>query len=62
MPVLDKEFLNIQATIEFEFTLKRIRDMIKTNSHILVPFEQYGRPKKVLPTFISCIFYAKTNK
>ena len=52
----------MQATIEFEFTLKRIRDMIQTNSHILVPFEQYGRPKKVLPTFISCIFYAKANK
>ena len=28
MPVLSKEFLDIQATIECRFTLKRIRDMI----------------------------------
>ena len=27
-PVLSKEFLDIQATIECRFTLKRVRDMI----------------------------------
>ena len=31
-PVLSKEFLDIQATIECEFTLKRVRDMIRTYS------------------------------
>ena len=30
--VLTKEFLDIQATIEFKFTLKRVRDMIITYS------------------------------
>ena len=34
MTALNKEFLDIQATIECEFTLKRIRDMIKTYSYI----------------------------
>ena len=31
-PVLSKKFLNIQATIECKFTLKRIRGMIITFS------------------------------
>ena len=30
MPVSSKEFLDIQATIECGFTLKRVCDMIKT--------------------------------
>ena len=29
-PVSNKEFLDIQATIESRFTLKRLRDMIRT--------------------------------
>ena len=33
-PVLRKEFLDIQATIERRFTLKRIRDMIRTYSQL----------------------------
>ena len=32
MPVSSKEFLDIQATIEYGFTLKRVRDMIKKYS------------------------------
>ena len=32
MPVLSKEFLDIQETIECGFTLKRVCDMIRTNS------------------------------
>ena len=32
MPVLSKEFLEIQGTIECGFTLKCVRDMIRTNS------------------------------
>ena len=31
-PALSKEFLDIQATIECEFTLKCVRDMIRTYS------------------------------
>ena len=30
-------------------------------SHVLVPFEQYGRPKKNLLTSFLCIFYRKTK-
>ena len=33
-PVLSEEFLDIQATIECGFTLKRVRDMIRTYSQI----------------------------
>ena len=33
-PASSKEFLDIQATIECGFTLKRVRDMIKTYSQI----------------------------
>ena len=28
MPVSSKEFLKFQATIEYRFTLKRVRDMV----------------------------------
>ena len=35
-PASSKEFLDIQATIECGFTLKRVRDMIKTYSLILL--------------------------
>ena len=31
-PASSKEFLDIQATIECEFTLKRVRDMTRTYS------------------------------
>ena len=34
-PVLSKEFLDIQATIECRFALKRVRHMIITYIHIL---------------------------
>ena len=33
-PVSMKEFLDIQATIECGFTLKRVRDMIRTYSQM----------------------------
>ena len=33
-PASSKEFLDIQATIECGFTLKRVRDMTKTYSQI----------------------------
>ena len=32
MPVLSKDFIDIQATIECGFTLKLVRDMIKAFS------------------------------
>ena len=34
MPVSSKDFLNIQATIECEFTLKQVRGMVRTYSQI----------------------------
>ena len=34
-PASSKEFLDIQATIECGFTLKRVRDMIKTYNEVL---------------------------
>ena len=33
-PALNKEFLDIQATIEYGFTLKRVRDMTRTYSQM----------------------------
>ena len=35
-PASSKEFLDIQATIECGFTLKRVRDMIKTYSDVII--------------------------
>ena len=35
-PASSKEFLDIQATIECGFTLKRVRDMTRTYSHTLL--------------------------
>ena len=37
-PASSKEFLDIQATIECEFTLKRVRDMTRTNSRKFTGF------------------------
>ena len=34
VPASSKEFLDIQATIECGFTLKRVRDLIKTYSQM----------------------------
>ena len=33
-PALSREFLDIQATIEYGFTLKRVHDMIRTYSQL----------------------------
>ena len=40
-PVSSKEFLDIQATIECGFTLKRVRDMTKTYSYRIVCINDY---------------------
>ena len=34
MPILSKEFVDIQANIECGFSLKRVRDMIRTYNQI----------------------------
>ena len=48
-PVSSKEFLDIQATIECRFTLKRVRDMIRTYSHQFVALiDMYLQGKKQL--------------
>ena len=38
MPALSKEFLDIQATIDYGFTLKYVRDMIRTYSQVALLF------------------------
>ena len=45
VPVSSKEFLNIQATIERRFILKRVRDMIVTYNN--KSFRQVSWGKKV---------------
>ena len=37
-PVSIKEFLDIQSTTEWGFTLKRVCDMIRTYSHFFISF------------------------
>ena len=65
-PVSSKEFLDIQATIEPGFTLKRVRDMIRTYSHLgkifaehkLIDFKrQPSNLKRLL-----CSSYLSSNK
>ena len=46
MPVSSKEFFDIQANIEWGFTLKCVRDMIKTYNHYL--FDLFFDCKKAL--------------
>ena len=41
-PASSKEFLDIQATIECGFTLKRVRDMIKTYSQCTVQISTHN--------------------
>ena len=41
-PASSKEFLDIQATIECGFALKRVRDMTRTYSQIKKSFRKYG--------------------
>ena len=41
MPALSKEFLEIQATIECGFTLKRVRDVTGTYSWMIVVQKKY---------------------
>ena len=64
-PVSSKEFLDIQATIECRFTLKRVREMIRTyypmhrtdkysqHSSIIWPVSLNGRvPLRILSQFL----------
>ena len=48
VPASSKEFLDIQATIECEFTLKRVLDMIKTYSHKPFFWQHESGQKKVV--------------
>ena len=43
-PASSKEFLDIQATIECGFTLKRVRDMTRTYSQILMMSAKMATP------------------
>ena len=42
-PALSKEFLDIQATIECGFALKRVRDMIRTYSLVKQLFKPINK-------------------
>ena len=44
-PVSSKEFLDIQAAIEFEFTLKRVSNMIRTYSQFPIRVHRCSWPK-----------------
>ena len=46
-PVLSKEFLDIQATIEYKFTLKRVRDMIITYNQMHLT-DKYSQRNSVI--------------
>ena len=46
-PASSKEFLDIQATIECGFTLKRVRDMIRTYSHDYGPLKENNSNKEI---------------
>ena len=39
-PVLSKEFLDIQASLECRFILKRVRDMVIKYSHNILPLQK----------------------
>ena len=42
-PASSKEFLDIQATIECGFTLKRVRDMTRTYNYLLITIFSFIR-------------------
>ena len=48
MPVSSKVFLDIQATPEGGFTLKRVRDMIRTYSQKITTYDIGEIKKQVL--------------
>ena len=48
-PASSKEFLDIQATIEYGFTLKRVRDMTRTHNQTIDLMKCVIRAKSDLP-------------
>ena len=54
MPALSKEFLDIQETIKFEFTLKLVRDMTKTYSQMHCK-NKYSQQRSIIwPVCLNC--------
>ena len=53
MPVSSCEFLDIQATVECKFTLKRVRDMIITYSHIHRTDKYSQRSSIICPVWLN---------
>ena len=49
MPASSKEFLDIQASIEFGFTLKRLRDMTRTYSQMHCTSKNSGHRSIIWP-------------
>ena len=57
MLVSSKEFLDIQATIEYGFTLKRVQDMVRTYSQ-LHRTDKYSEHSSIIRSVwpIGCVF------
>ena len=53
-PASTKEFLDIQATVECGFTLKRVRDMTRTYSHDTIMFGFIKKMIVLVMPFFSC--------
>ena len=59
-PVSSKKFLEIQATLECKFTLKRARDMMRTYSQIN-PSNKYVKQRLLYAYFEEKYFTSSTN-
>ena len=55
MPVLSKTFLDIEATIESGFTLKRVRDMIRTHSQCIYLHEAFAKHERLDDLYLSLL-------
>ena len=56
-PVLSKEFLDIQATIECGFTLKRVHDMIRTCNQLYMYCLVYSYTILILYFYTTILYY-----
>ena len=56
MPVLSKEFLDIQTTIECRLTLKRVRDMTRTYSQCKHTYRKDYKRLLIAKSLVSFIF------
>ena len=67
MPVLSKEFLDIQATMECVFTLKHVHDMTRTNiqskkNKLILIYFIFSQRKQILQTVFNFFYLKKPCK